>query len=155
MLVPNPFKPPKRVVAIVSNDEGAATALEAGAHAAGGAELAAQVVGGALGCDVMVADLDALPLLKPQARFLRQLMPNPKRGTAGDDIAAMVREITAAMPYRSTSTGHVASGFGKVRAPPAAGDWPSADPPWARTAEFRRRFVAGQPARAPSKHRGA
>ena len=113
-MLPYPFKPPKKVVAIVSDETAAVAARDAGAHAVGGVELAVQVVEGSLSCDVMVADLDALPLLKAQARFLRQLMPNPKRGTAGEDVGGMVREVTAAMPYRSNERGYVACGFGKV-----------------------------------------
>jgi large subunit ribosomal protein L1 len=86
-------------VAAIVPDAKIGEAKEAGADHAGGAELAEQIKSGKLvaGRDfnAVVADPSTMPILAPLAKILgpKGLMPNPKNGTVGPNIAQLVSNL--------------------------------------------------------------
>ncbi len=82
-----------RVIAITKGD-GLAAAEQAGADLAGGEELINRISDGFLDFDAVVATPDMMAQIGSRlARLLgpRGLLPNPRSGTVGQDIAGMVR----------------------------------------------------------------
>jgi large subunit ribosomal protein L1 len=84
-----------RVIAFADGEQ-AREALEAGAIAAGDDDLVERVAGGWLEFDAAVATPQMMPRIsRPLGRVLgpRGLMPNPRAGTIGTDLGALVRAI--------------------------------------------------------------
>ncbi|MGE9296271.1 MAG: 50S ribosomal protein L1 [Puniceicoccales bacterium] len=102
------------VVAVFTEDAEAAKA--AGAEHAGLEDLIEKVQGGWMDFDVAVATPGAMKEVRKVARVLgpRGLMPNPKSGTVGDDIAKIVNEVKAGrVEYKMDKTANVAVVVGK------------------------------------------
>ena len=104
-----------RVVAITNKvDE----ALKAGANYAGGKELLEKIVNEKwFDFDVMCATPEMMGEIGKNGRVLgpKGLMPNPKTGTVGPDIAKMVSELKAGkVEYRADRDGNVNVPVGKV-----------------------------------------
>lgn len=104
-----------RVVAITNK---ANEALEAGANYAGGKELLEKIVNEKwFDFDVICATPEMMGEIGKNGRVLgpKGLMPNPKTGTVGPDIAKMVKELKAGkVEYRADRDGNVNVGVGKV-----------------------------------------
>lgn len=104
-----------RVVAITNKS---AEALEAGANYAGGKELLEKIVNEKwFDFDVICATPEMMGEIGKNGRVLgpKGLMPNPKTGTVGPDIAKMVKELKAGkVEYRADRDGNVNVGVGKV-----------------------------------------
>lgn len=102
-----------------SDSISAADLKKAGATVAGGEELIADIDSGkqALDFDVCVASPAMMRHLGKIARVLgpKGLMPNPKTGTVGEDLVAIVSEIAAGkFEFRTDKHGNVHSVFGKL-----------------------------------------
>ncbi len=97
-----------RVVAITNKS---AEALEAGANYAGGKELLEKIVNEKwFDFDVICATPEMMGEIGKNGRVLgpKGLMPNPKTGTVGPDIAKMVKELKAGkVEYRADRDGNV------------------------------------------------
>jgi large subunit ribosomal protein L1 len=72
-------------------------AIKAGASAAGLEDLMEKVTGGWFDFDVAVATTAAMKEVRKVARVLgpKGLMPNPKNGTVGDDVPAIIKQLQA------------------------------------------------------------
>lgn len=97
----------------------AADLKKAGAQQAGGEELLADIADGkvALDFDVCVATPSMMRHLGKVARVLgpKGLMPNPKTGTVGEDLVAIVKDIAAGkFEFKTDKHGNVHSIFGKL-----------------------------------------
>ena len=102
-----------------SDSISAADLKKAGATAAGGEELIADIESGkvALDFDVCVATPSMMRHLWKIARVLgpKGLMPNPKTGTVGEDLIAVVSEIAGGkFEFRTDKHGNIHSIFGKL-----------------------------------------
>lgn len=84
-------------VAVFAKGEKVKEALDAGADAAGGDDLAAKVEGGWLDFDKAIATPDMMGVVGKLGKVLgpRGLMPNPKLGTVTFDVAKAVAEQKA------------------------------------------------------------
>ena len=104
-----------RVVAITSKVD---AAKEAGADYAGGKELLEKIVGEKwFDFDVMCATPEMMGEIGKNGRVLgpKGLMPNPKTGTVGPDIAKMIKELKAGkVEYRADKDGNVNVAVGRV-----------------------------------------
>ena len=104
-----------RVVAITNKS---AEALEAGANYAGWKVLLEKIVNEKwFDFDVICATPEMMGEIGKNGRVLgpKGLMPNPKTGTVGPDIAKMVKELKAGkVEYRADRDGNVNVGVGKV-----------------------------------------
>ena len=104
-----------RVVAITSKVD---AAKEAGADYAGGKELLEKIVGEKwFDFDVMCATPEMMGEIGKNGRVLgpKGLMPNPKTGTVGPDIAKMIKELKAGkVEYRADKDGNINVAVGKV-----------------------------------------
>jgi len=97
----------------------AADLMKAGAVAAGGEELIADIASGkvALDFDTCVATPSMMRHLGKVARVLgpKGLMPNPKTGTVGEDLIAVVNDIAGGkFEFKTDKAGNVHSIFGKL-----------------------------------------
>ena len=103
-----------RVVAITNKVE---EATKAGADYAGGKELLEKIVGEKwFDFDVICATPDMMGEIGKNGRVLgpKGLMPNPKTGTVGPDIAKMIKELKAGkVEYRADRDGNISVGVGK------------------------------------------
>ncbi|WP_309398898.1 50S ribosomal protein L1 [Cerasicoccus maritimus] len=102
------------VVAVFTENPDEAKA--AGAEFAGLDDLIEKVQGGWLDFDVAVATPGAMKEVRKVARVLgpRGMMPNPKTGTVGDDVAKIVNEVKAGrVEYKMDKTANVAVVVGK------------------------------------------
>ncbi len=104
-----------RVVAITNKAD---EAKAAGADYAGGKELLEKIVTEKwFDFDVMCATPEMMGEIGKNGRVLgpKGLMPNPKTGTVGPDIAKMVKELKAGkVEYRADKDGNVNVAVGKV-----------------------------------------
>lgn len=84
-------------VAVFTQGEAAEAAKAAGADAVGMDELAAEMKGGDLNYDVVIASPDAMRVVGQLGQVLgpRGLMPNPKVGTVTPDVASAVKDAKA------------------------------------------------------------
>ena len=104
-------------VAVFTQGANAETALAAGADVVGMDDLAAQMKGGDLDFDVVIASPDAMRVVGQLGQVLgpRGLMPNPKVGTVTPDVATAVNNAKAGqIRYRNDKNGIIHSTIGKA-----------------------------------------
>ncbi|HSH11394.1 MAG TPA: 50S ribosomal protein L1 [Ilumatobacter sp.] len=104
-------------VAVFAAGEAADEARAAGADEVGADDLFAQVEGGKLDFDVIIATPDMMPLVGRLGRVLgpRGLMPNPKTGTVTADVGRAVGEFKGGkVEYRTDRYGNVHVQLGRV-----------------------------------------
>ncbi len=104
-------------VAVFTQGANADAAKEAGADIVGMDELAAEVKGGNLDFDVVIASPDAMRVVGQLGQILgpRGLMPNPKTGTVTPDVATAVKNAKAGqVRYRTDKNGIIHGSIGKV-----------------------------------------
>ena len=110
-------------VAVFATGDAADQAREAGADIVGADELAAEVEGGKMDFDLVIAAPDKMPLVGRLGRVLgpRGLMPNPKTGTVTPDVAKAVGEFKGGkVEYRTDRYGNVQVPVGKASFEPDA-----------------------------------
>ncbi|MEM8621753.1 MAG: 50S ribosomal protein L1 [Actinomycetota bacterium] len=110
-------------VAVFATGDAADQAREAGADVVGADELAAEVEGGKMDFDLVIASPDMMPLVGRLGRVLgpRGLMPNPKTGTVTPDVAKAVGEFKGGkVEYRTDRYGNVHVPVGKASFEPDA-----------------------------------
>ncbi len=96
-------------VAVFTQGPAAEAALAAGADRVGMDDLAAEMKGGDLSYDVVIASPDAMRVVGQLGQVLgpRGLMPNPKVGTVTPDVATAVKNAKlvrcASVPIRTVS----------------------------------------------------
>jgi large subunit ribosomal protein L1 len=112
-----------RVLAITQGER-VAEATAAGADHVGGQEMIDRILGGWFEFDAVVATPDMMGAVGSKlGRVLgpRGLLPNPKAGTVGPDIAGIVRALKAGqIEFRSDKTGVVHAPIGKASFAPEA-----------------------------------
>ncbi|MBF7731725.1 50S ribosomal protein L1 [Pseudomonas sp. N040] len=104
-------------VAVFTQGPGVEAALAAGADRVGMDELAAEMKGGDLSYDVVIASPDAMRVVGQLGQILgpRGLMPNPKVGTVTPDVATAVRNAKAGqVRFRTDKNGIIHASVGKV-----------------------------------------
>ncbi|KSJ07968.1 50S ribosomal protein L1 [Pseudomonas aeruginosa] len=104
-------------VAVFTQGPAAEAALAAGADKVGMDELAAEMKGGDLNYDVVIASPDAMRVVGQLGQILgpRGLMPNPKVGTVTPDVATAVKNAKAGqVRFRTDKNGIIHSSVGKV-----------------------------------------
>jgi large subunit ribosomal protein L1 len=104
-------------VAVFTQGANAEKAKEAGADVVGMEDLMAQVKGGDLNFDVVIASPDAMRIVGQLGQILgpRGLMPNPKVGTVTPDVATAVKNAKAGqVRYRNDKNGIIHCSLGKV-----------------------------------------
>ncbi|AZC21090.1 MULTISPECIES: 50S ribosomal protein L1 [Pseudomonas] len=104
-------------VAVFTQGPAAEAALAAGADRVGMDELAAEMKGGDLNYDVVIASPDAMRVVGQLGQVLgpRGLMPNPKVGTVTPDVASAVKNAKAGqVRYRTDKNGIIHTSVGKV-----------------------------------------
>ncbi|MDE1464717.1 50S ribosomal protein L1 [Spartinivicinus poritis] len=104
-------------VAVFTQGPNADAAKEAGADIIGMDDLAAEVKGGNLNFDVVIASPDAMRVVGQLGQILgpRGLMPNPKVGTVTPNVAEAVKNAKAGqVRYRTDKNGIIHCGVGKV-----------------------------------------
>ncbi|ENG0051804.1 50S ribosomal protein L1 [Pseudomonas aeruginosa] len=109
-------------VAVFTQGPAAEAALAAGADKVGMGELAAEMKGGDLNYDVVIASPDAMRVVGQLGQILgpRGLMPNPKVGTVTPDVATAVKNAKAGqVRFRTDKNGIIHSSVGKVDFEPA------------------------------------
>jgi len=114
--LPNGTGKEVRVIAFCEDDKVVAV-KKAGAIEAGLEKLIIKIAEGWLDFDVAVAEPAAMKALGKIAKILGQkgLMPNPKAGTVGPDVAKMVEEVKKGkIEVRNDKNGNIHAVFGKV-----------------------------------------
>ncbi len=110
-------------VAVITKGENVALAEAAGADVVGSDDLIERIAGGFMEFDSVVATPDMMAQVGQKlARLLgpRGLLPNPKSGTVGPDVAGMVRGLKAGrIEFRNDKTGVVHAPIGKASFDPA------------------------------------
>lgn len=104
-------------VAVFAQGDNADKAREAGADIVGYEDLAEQIQGGQIDFDVVIASLDAMPVVGKLGQILgpKGLMPNPKTGTVAADVAGAVKNAKSGqVQYRTDKAGIVHCAIGKV-----------------------------------------
>ena len=104
-------------VAVFTQGANAEKALEAGADVVGMDDLAAQMKGGDLDFDVVIASPDAMRVVGQLGQVLgpRGLMPNPKVGTVTPDVVTAVNNAKAGqVRFRTDKNGIIHAGVGKA-----------------------------------------
>ena len=104
-------------VAVFTQGANAEAAIAAGADVVGMDDLAAQMKGGDLDFDVVIASPDAMRVVGQLGQVLgpRGLMPNPKVGTVTPDVATAVNNAKAGqIRYRNDKNGIIHSTIGKA-----------------------------------------
>jgi len=104
-------------VAVFTQDPAAEAALAAGADRVGMDDLAAEMKGGDLNYDVVIASPDAMRVVGQLGQILgpRGLMPNPKVGTVTPDVATAVKNAKAGqVRYRTDKNGIIHTSVGKM-----------------------------------------
>ena len=104
-------------VAVFAQGEKAEAAKTAGADIVGFDDLAAEVKGGRMDFDVVIATPDAMKVVGALGQVLgpRGLMPNPKVGTVTMDVATAVKNAKAGqVQYRTDKAGIVHATIGRA-----------------------------------------
>ena len=104
-------------VAVFTQGPAAEAALAAGADRVGMDDLTAEMKGGDLNYDVVIASPDAMRVVGQLGQILgpRGLMPNPKVGTVTPDVATAVKNAKAGqVRYRTDKNGIIHTSVGKV-----------------------------------------
>ena len=104
-------------VAVFAQGAAADAATEAGADIVGMDDLAAQVKGGDMPFDVVIAAPDAMRVVGQLGKILgpRGMMPNPKVGTVTPDVAGAVKNAKAGqVQYRTDKAGIIHCTIGKA-----------------------------------------
>lgn len=104
-------------VAVFTQGAAADAAKEAGADVVGMDDLAAEIKGGNLNFDVVIADPAAMRVVGQLGQILgpRGLMPNPKTGTVTPDVATAVKNAKAGqVRYRADKGGIIHGAIGKL-----------------------------------------
>ncbi|HCA27333.1 MAG TPA: 50S ribosomal protein L1 [Betaproteobacteria bacterium] len=104
-------------VAVFAQGDAANAAQEAGADIVGFEELAAEIKGGRLDFDIVIAAPDAMRVVGQLGQILgpRGLMPNPKVGTVTPDVATAVKNAKAGqMQFRIDKGGIVHGSIGRA-----------------------------------------
>ena len=104
-------------VAVFTQGPAAEAALAAGADRVGMDDLAAEMKGGDLNYDVVIASPEAMRVVGQLGQILgpRGLMPNPKVGTVTPDVATAVKNAKAGqVRYRTDKNGIIHTSVGKI-----------------------------------------
>lgn len=104
-------------VAVFAQGANAEAAKEAGADIVGFEDLAADIKGGNLDFDVVIATPDAMRVVGRLGQILgpRGLMPNPKVGTVTPDVVLAVNNAKAGqVRYRNDKAGIIHCSIGRV-----------------------------------------
>ncbi len=104
-------------VAVFAQGDKAKAAQDAGADIVGLDDLAAEIKGGKMEFDVVIATPDTMRVVGQLGQILgpRGLMPNPKVGTVTQDVAAAVKNAKAGqVQYRADKTGVVQCTIGRA-----------------------------------------
>ena len=104
-------------VAVFAQGDRAEQARAAGADIVGFDDLAADIKGGKMEFDVVIATPDAMRLVGQLGQILgpRGLMPNPKVGTVTQDVATAVKNAKAGqVQYRTDKAGIVQCTIGRA-----------------------------------------
>lgn len=104
-------------VAVFTQGANAEAAKAAGAEFVGMEELAAEIKGGMMDFDVVIADPAAMRVVGQLGQLLgpRGLMPNPKTGTVTPDVATAVKNAKAGqVRFRAEKGGIIHGGIGKI-----------------------------------------
>jgi large subunit ribosomal protein L1 len=104
-------------VAVFAQGDNAAKAKEAGADIVGFDDLAAEIKGGKMDFDVVIATPDAMRVVGALGQILgpRGLMPNPKVGTVTQDVVGAVKNAKAGqVQYRTDKAGIVQCTIGRA-----------------------------------------
>ena len=104
-------------VAVFAQGDKAQAAKDAGADLVGLDDLAAEIKGGKMKFDVVIATPDTMRVVGQLGQILgpRGLMPNPKVGTVTQDVAAAVKNAKAGqVQYRADKTGIVQCTIGRA-----------------------------------------
>lgn len=104
-------------VAVFTQGANADAAKAAGADIVGFEDLAAQIKGGFMEFDVVIASPDAMRVVGQLGQILgpRGLMPNPKVGTVTPDVATAVKNAKAGqVRYRTDKAGIIHCTLGKL-----------------------------------------
>jgi large subunit ribosomal protein L1 len=110
-------------VAVFAQGDKAKAAQDAGADIVGLDDLAAEIKGGKMDFDVVIATPDTMRVVGQLGQILgpRGLMPNPKVGTVTQDVAAAVKNAKAGqVQYRADKTGIVQCTIGRASFTPDA-----------------------------------
>jgi large subunit ribosomal protein L1 len=110
-------------VAVFAQGANADAAKEAGADIVGFDDLAADIKGGQMDFDVVIATPDAMRVVGQLGQVLgpRGLMPNPKVGTVTPNVAEAVKNAKAGqVRYRTDKAGIIHAPLGKVDFEPSA-----------------------------------
>ena len=103
-------------VAVFASGEKAEQAKAAGADVVGMEDLAAQIKGGDIPFDVVIASPDTMRIVGSLGQILgpRGLMPNPKVGTVTPDVATAVKTAKAGqVQYRTDRAGIIHATIGR------------------------------------------
>ncbi len=104
-------------VAVLTRGEKQRDASAAGADRVGADELIAEIAGGKMDFDILVATPDIMKDLAKLGKVLgpRGLMPNPKSGTVTMDVARTVKELKAGrIEYKTDEYGIIHAVVGKA-----------------------------------------
>jgi large subunit ribosomal protein L1 len=104
-------------VAVFAQGDRAQAARDAGADIVGFDDLAADIKGGKIDFDVVIATPDAMRVVGQLGQILgpRGLMPNPKVGTVTQDVPTAVRNAKAGqVQYRTDKAGIVQCTIGRA-----------------------------------------
>jgi len=104
-------------VAVFAQGANADAAKEAGADIIGFEDLAAEIKGGKMDFDVVIASPDAMRVVGQLGQILgpRGLMPNPKVGTVTPNVAEAVQNAKAGqVRYRTDKAGIIHCTIGKI-----------------------------------------
>lgn len=104
-------------VAVFTQGNNAEAAKAAGAEIVGMDELAAEIKGGRMDFDIVIASPDAMRVVGTLGQILgpRGLMPNPKVGTVTADVVTAVKNAKAGqIQYRTDKAGIIHATVGKA-----------------------------------------